>query len=134
MNTDPIQERPNQPIVPACNATATITVTDMQCSGCESIIETALNSLPSVYGVKANYSSGQVVVNFNASMINLKELIREIAVQVSIRSAIASYTLDKHYYSSASTFTTIRGADVYGVDFSVAANVSRNQRSSSVFS
>jgi uncharacterized protein len=81
MNTDPLRELSNQPIVPACNATATITVTDMQCSGCESIIETALNSLSGVSSVKADYSSGKVVVNFNASMINLKEMIGKIAAQ-----------------------------------------------------
>lgn len=81
MNTDPLRELSNQPIVPACNATATITVTDMQCSGCESIIETTLNSLSGVSSVKADYSSGKVVVNFNASMINLKEMIGKIAAQ-----------------------------------------------------
>ncbi|MBK8816741.1 MAG: sulfite exporter TauE/SafE family protein [Methylococcaceae bacterium] len=81
MNTDPFKEQPNLPMTSADDATATITVTDMQCSGCESVIETALNSLPGVSSVNASYSSGKVVVKFNASAISLKEIMREIAAK-----------------------------------------------------
>jgi len=50
----------------------------MQCSGCETIIETAITPLKGVEQVVADYSSGTVDIRFDEDTFNLKEIQKVI--------------------------------------------------------
>lgn len=53
-------------------------VTGMQCSGCETIIETAVTPLEGIERVAADYPSGMVKVSFDEDKISLKDIQKVI--------------------------------------------------------
>jgi len=53
-------------------------VTGMRCSGCETIIETAVTPLEGVELVSANYPSGSVEVSFDEDKLSLKDIQKVI--------------------------------------------------------
>jgi sulfite exporter TauE/SafE/copper chaperone CopZ len=56
----------------------TLNVKDMQCSGCETIIETALTPLAGIVEVDADYPSGTVKIHFDETKTRLDEIKQTI--------------------------------------------------------
>jgi copper chaperone CopZ len=56
-------------------------VSDMHCSNCAMKIESLEDDLPGVKDVSASYQKGQVVVEFDETVLNVETIIQEIKKQ-----------------------------------------------------
>lgn len=58
--------------------TATLSVSGMKCGGCESALVNKLSALDGVLSVSASHATQQVVVEFDATQVDLDDIEDEI--------------------------------------------------------
>ncbi len=84
----------------------TISVSGMQCSGCEENIESAVGILPGIFDVTADYPSGKVSVQFDTSKTSPKQILNCISdTGYTIQSAISTNRPRRFFKFSASVFS-----------------------------
>lgn len=58
-----------------------LTISDMHCTGCESVIENAVKQLPGITAVNADFSGDRVVVGYDDTLISIDNVIACIKTQ-----------------------------------------------------
>lgn len=79
------------------NITKEITVSGMQCSGCETIIEEAVNQIEGVQQVKADYPNAKVIVSFDTNKTRIEAIYNSIAAK--------GYSIEPSPPTSKNTFS-----------------------------